>query len=88
MLLFAVIGCGVPAGGMRVRGSSSALWAGETPEQLVENVWVGYATTFLPRLLGLLVLVREPPRVLKIDLPSEAAARVLAVQMNRAEPSQ
>lgn len=47
--------------------------AGITEQQVLKNIGAGYALTYLFGLVGLIFIIRLLPRVLRIDLPSEAA---------------
>ena len=44
-----------------------------TPEQMMTNVATAYAITYIFGLVGLILIVRFLPKILKLDLPAEAA---------------
>ncbi|MGD8975178.1 MAG: TrkA C-terminal domain-containing protein [Desulfobacterales bacterium] len=46
---------------------------GYTSEQVLTNIGAGYALTYLFGLVGLILIIRLMPRVLGLDLPTEAA---------------
>ncbi len=54
-----------------------------TAEQVTANITVGYAITYVFGLIGLILVIRLLPRILRIDLPSEAEK--LKVEMNLEE---
>lgn len=47
--------------------------AGTTGEQILTNIGAAYALTYLFGLIGLILLIRLLPMLLRIDLPAEAA---------------
>ena len=47
--------------------------AGLTNEQVLTNIGAGYALTYLFGLIGLIIIIRVLPKILHIDLPTEAA---------------
>jgi len=47
--------------------------AGFTEQQVLKNIGAGYALTYLFGLVGLIFLIRLLPRLLRVDLPREAA---------------
>ncbi len=47
--------------------------AGITNDQVLTNIGAAYALTYLFGLIGLIIIIRLLPKVLKIDLPAEAA---------------
>lgn len=46
---------------------------GYTPDQIMTNITTAYAITYIFGLAGLILIIRFLPRVLGLDLPSEAA---------------
>jgi putative transport protein len=55
-----------------LQSGTIALPDGMTPDQAVRNVTTAYAITYLFGLIGLIVIIRNVPRLLGIDLPAEA----------------
>ena len=55
-----------------VQSGSVAMKEGWTQEQLIKNMSMGYAVTYIFGLVGLIMVVQYLPRFLGIDLPQEA----------------
>ncbi len=55
-----------------VQGGSVAIPEGFTKEQLVKNMSMGYAVTYIFGLFGLIMVIQYLPKLLGIDLPQEA----------------
>lgn len=47
--------------------------AGFTDDQVLTNIGAAYALTYLFGLIGLIIIIRLMPKLLRIDLPAEAA---------------
>jgi putative transport protein len=56
-----------------VRAGQVPAMEGYTPDQIMTNVTTAYAITYIFGLVGLILIIRFLPRVLGLDLPSEAA---------------
>ncbi len=56
-----------------VRAGDVPVAAGFTADQIMTNVTTAYAITYIFGLVGLILIIRFLPRVLGVDLPSEAA---------------
>jgi len=57
-----------------VRSGLARLPEGMTAQQASDNVSVGYALTYVFGTVGLILLIRYAPIVLRVDLPAEAAS--------------
>jgi len=55
-----------------VQSGSVAMQEGWTNEQLVKNMSMGYAVTYIFGLVGLIMVIQYLPKLLGIDLPEEA----------------
>ncbi len=55
-----------------VQGGSVAVPEGFTKEQLVKNMSMGYAVTYIFGLVGLIMVIQYLPKLLGINLPEEA----------------
>ena len=56
-----------------IRAGDIPLVEGFTTDQMMTNVTTAYAITYIFGLVGLILIIRFLPRLLRIDLPSEAA---------------
>jgi len=56
-----------------VRAGDVPVPEGFTADQVMTNVTTAYAITYIFGLVGLILIIRFLPRLLKVDLPSEAA---------------
>ena len=56
-----------------VRSGLVSAPGGVTNEQILTNIGAGYALTYLFGLIGLILAIRLLPKLLRIDLPAEAA---------------
>ena len=56
-----------------VRTGQAPLPDGFTPDQIMTNVTTAYAITYIFGLVGLILIIRFLPRILRLDLASEAA---------------
>ncbi|NOR67614.1 MAG: transporter [Woeseiaceae bacterium] len=56
-----------------VRAGQVPVPAGFTADQVMTNVTTAYAITYIFGLVGLILIIRFLPRILHLDLPSEAA---------------
>ena len=56
-----------------VRAGQVPIPEGLTPDRVMTNVTTAYAITYIFGLVGLIFIIRFLPRVLRIDLPAEAA---------------
>jgi putative transport protein len=63
-----------------VRSGVAAIPAGTTPEHVIATIGTSYAITYIVGLLGVITAVRLLPRVLRIDLESEARKLAGAAQ--------
>jgi putative transport protein len=57
-----------------VSSGSVVLKEGWTKEQLIQNMSMGYAVTYIFGLVGLIMVIQYLPKILGIDLPEEAAS--------------
>jgi len=55
-----------------VQSGSVAMQEGWTSEQLIKNMSMGYAVTYIFGLVGLIMVIQYLPKLLGIDLPEEA----------------
>ncbi len=55
-----------------VNSGTLSFGADLTAEQVTANITVGYAITYIFGLIGLILVIRLLPRILRIDLPAEA----------------
>lgn len=58
-----------------------AIPEGTTSEQILTNIGAGYALTYLFGMVGVILIIRLLPKVLRIDLP--AAARALETELEQ-----
>jgi putative transport protein len=56
-----------------IRAGDIPVMEGFTADQMMTNVTTAYAITYIFGLVGLILIIRFLPRLLRIDLPSEAA---------------
>jgi putative transport protein len=56
-----------------VESGALVLGPGESAEQLLEQISVGYAITYVFGTVGLMMIIRFMPQWLRVDLPEEAA---------------
>jgi len=56
-----------------VRAGQVPIPEGLTPDQVMTNVTTAYAITYIFGLVGLIFIIRFLPRMLRLDLPAEAA---------------
>lgn len=59
-----------------VHSGLAKLPEGFTAEQVLSNIGAGYAITYLFGLVGLILIIRLLPKILRLDLPAEAAKLV------------